>query len=47
MDRFAAMERQINRAWSASADGVYEAKPGTWGRRRRPVRLADYRTAPA
>ncbi len=28
-------------------DGVYEAKPGTWGRRRRPVRLADYRTTPA
>lgn len=24
MDRFAAMERQINRAWSAAADGVYE-----------------------
>ena len=24
MDGFAAMERQINRAWSAAADGVYE-----------------------
>ncbi len=24
MDRFAAMERQINRAWSAAADNVYE-----------------------
>jgi len=24
MDRFAAMERQVNRAWSAAADGVYE-----------------------
>ncbi|MGD1915411.1 MAG: hypothetical protein ACFCBV_04385 [Phycisphaerales bacterium] len=24
MDRFAAMERLINRAWSAAADGVYE-----------------------
>lgn len=24
MDRFAAMERQINRAWSAAADGVLE-----------------------
>ena len=23
MDRFAAAERQINRAWSAAADGVY------------------------
>ena len=22
MDRFAAMERQVNRAWSAAADGV-------------------------
>ena len=24
MDRFAAAERQVNRAWSAAADGVYE-----------------------
>ena len=24
MDRWAAAERQINRAWSAAADGVYE-----------------------
>lgn len=24
MDRFAAVERQFNRAWSAAADGVYD-----------------------
>ena len=32
-------------ACGATCPGVFEAQPGTWGARRRPVRLADYARA--
>jgi pyruvate formate lyase activating enzyme len=35
------------RACGARCPGVFEASPGRWGARRRPVRLADFAPAPA
>jgi pyruvate formate lyase activating enzyme len=36
-------ERGACRRCGAGCAGVFEARPGAWGARRQPVRLADFR----